>query len=163
MRSFAGCGDQEHRHNPERGAAGCCRARGMGERFTVRPQGHPYNRTAELPPSRWLRSESGLHAGRALRLWMKAGIKRIVISGGGGSAGAGRSAKRKDCIVSSHAPNVDTLCAENAAQRWQRFRCIPAGREARRPGEAVEFIGGGQWRSRGLPERVRMARCMDQL
>src|SRR5207302_5872259 len=31
---------------------------------------------------------------------------------------------------------------------WQRFRCMPAGGEARRPGEAVDVISSGQWRNR---------------
>jgi hypothetical protein len=54
----------------------------------------------------------------------------------------------KIILTSSHAPNVNALCAENAAHRWQRFRCIPVAGEARRPAEAVDFVGGGQWRSR---------------
>jgi hypothetical protein len=56
----------------------------------------------------------------------------------------------KIILISSHEPNVDALCAENAVRRWQRFCCIPVSNEARRPAEAVEFIGGGQWRSRAF-------------
>ncbi len=51
-------------------------------------------------------------------------------------------------MVSSHAPNLDALCAEDAARRWQRFHCIPVAAEARRPAEAIEFISGGDWRNR---------------
>jgi hypothetical protein len=53
----------------------------------------------------------------------------------------------KIVLLCSHAPNVDALCAFDGARRWQRFRCIPVASESRRPAEAVEFIGGGQWRS----------------
>ncbi len=58
------------------------------------------------------------------------------------------AAREKIFLVSSHAPNLNALCADNAARRWQRFHCIPVAGEARRPAEAVDFIGGGQWRSR---------------
>ena len=54
----------------------------------------------------------------------------------------------KIILVSAHEPNTNALCAENAARRWQRFHCMPVVTEVRRPSEAVDFIGGGQWRSR---------------
>ena len=32
--------------------------------------------------------------------------------------------REKIFLVSSHAPNLDALCATNAARRWQRFRAF---------------------------------------
>src|SRR5205823_8013480 len=56
----------------------------------------------------------------------------------------------KIVLVSSHAPNIDTLCAADAARRWRRFRCVAVSGEARRSAEAIDFIGGGKWRNRVL-------------
>jgi hypothetical protein len=132
--------------------AAAARAAGIvAERITVRPQGHPYNRTAEFTP------EQMAAVGRAV----SSGATFIVVDEGPGLSGSSFLAVAealeqvgaptgKIILVSAHEPDVDMLCAENAARRWQRFRCIPAGGEARRPSGAEEFIGGGQWRSRAF-------------
>jgi hypothetical protein len=117
-------------------------------RLTVRPQGHPYNRTAEFS----LRQLS------AIQQFISAGATFAVVDEGPGLSGSSFLAvaealeragvpREKIVLVSSHAPNVDALCAEDAARRWRRFRCVAVAREARRPAEAVDFIGGGKWRS----------------
>jgi hypothetical protein len=133
-------------------AAAAVRSRGItAERITVRPQGHPYNRTVEFT------AEQKAAVSRAVSL----GASFAVVDEGPGLSGssflaaaealerAGVPAERI-LFISSHAPNIDALCAENAACRWQRFRCIPVSNETRRPTAAVEFIGGGQWRRRTL-------------
>src|ERR1041385_3338608 len=119
------------------------------ERITVRPQGHPYNRTVEFTPAQMD------VVGRAGSL----GASTAVVDEGPGLSGssflavaealerAGMPAE-KIVLISGHAPDVNALCAENAACRWQRLRCIPVSGEARRLADAGEFIGGGQWRSR---------------
>jgi adenine/guanine phosphoribosyltransferase-like PRPP-binding protein len=124
-------------------------ARGIvAKRFTVRPQGHPYNRTAEFTAEQMT----------AVRNAVSCGANFAVVDEGPGSSGSSFLAVaealeqagaplEKIVLVSGHAPNLDALCAENAARRWQRLRCIPVAGEARRPAEAVDFIGGGQWRS----------------
>ena len=133
-------------------AAATARARGIAvERITVRPQGHPYNRTVEFA------TEQMAAVGRAMSL----GASVAVVDEGPGLSGSSFLAVaealeragvpvEKIVLISSHEPNVDALCAENAVRRWQRFCCIPVSNEARRPAEAVEFIGGGQWRSRAF-------------
>jgi len=133
-------------------AAATARARGIAvERITVRPQGHPYNRTVEFT------AEQMAAVGRAMSL----GASVAVVDEGPGLSGSSFLAVaealeragvpvEKIVLISSHEPNVDALCAENAVRRWQRFCCIPVSNEARRPAEAVEFIGGGQWRSRAF-------------
>lgn len=131
-------------------AAAAARARGIvAERITVRPQGHPYNRTVEFTTEQM----------DAVCRAVSCGASFAVVDEGPGLSGssflavaealerAGASVE-KIILISSHAPNVNTLCAENAASRWQRFGCIAVAGEARRPEEAVDFIGGGQWRSR---------------
>ena len=131
-------------------AAAAARERGIAaERVTVRPQGHPYNRKVEFT------TEQMAVVCRAVSL----GASFVVVDEGPGLSGSSFLAAaealaragapvEKIMLISSHAPKLDALCAENAAQRWQRFRCIPVATEARKPAEGVEFIGGGQWRSR---------------
>lgn len=130
-------------------AAAAARASGIAaERITVRPQGHPYNRTLEFTPEQiavvsravsWGASFAVVDEGPGL-----SGSSFLAVAEALERAGA---AAEKIILVSGHAPNLGALCAENAARRWQRFLCIPVASEARRPAEAVEFIGGGQWRS----------------
>jgi len=130
--------------------AAAARARGISaERFTVRPLGHPYNRSAEFSAQQMA----------SIRKAVTCGASFAVVDEGPGLSGssflavaealerAGASTE-KIVLISSHAPNVDALCATDAARRWQRFRCIPVGGEARRPDQAMECAGGGQWRNR---------------
>jgi hypothetical protein len=130
-------------------AAAAARARGISvERITVRPQGHPYNRTLEF-------------AGQvnAVTTAVSCGASFAVVDEGPGLSGSSFLAvaealeragapREKIFLVGSHAPDLNALCADNAAHRWQRFHCISVAGEARRPAEGVDFIGGGQWRSR---------------
>jgi hypothetical protein len=132
-------------------AAAAARARGISvERITVRPQGHPYNRSAEFT------SDQMIAVGKAI----SCGACFAVVDEGPGLSGssflavaealerAGAPAG-KIILVSSHPPNVEALCANDVARRWQRFRCVPAvAGKARRPAEAVDFVGGGHWRDR---------------
>lgn len=130
--------------------AASARARGIRtERITVRPQGHPYNRTLEFTP------ELMPVVSRAV----SCGASFVVVDEGPGLSGSSFLAVAealeragapvgKITLISSHAPNLDALCAEDGGRRWKRFNCIPVAGEAPRPAEAVDFIGGGQWRSR---------------
>jgi hypothetical protein len=129
-------------------AAAAVRARGiMATRFTVRPEGHPYNRTAKFT------AEQKTEVSKAV----SCGASFAVVDEGPGLSGSSFLAvaealeragapTEKTLLISSHAPNVNALCANDGARRWQRFRCIPVAGEARRPSEAVDFIGSGEWR-----------------
>src|ERR1051325_5760709 len=131
-------------------AAAAARARGIqAERITVRPQGHPYNRTVEFPAEKMAAVGSAISCGAGLAVVDEgpglSGSSFLAVAEALERAGA---PVEKIFLISSHAPNPDKLCAENAARRWQRFRCIPVSEEARWPADAVEFVGGGHWRSR---------------
>jgi hypothetical protein len=131
-------------------AAAAARARGIhAERITVRPQGHPYDRSAEFT----------IEQMAAIRKAVSCGASFAVVDEGPGLSGSSFLAVAealeragapvaKTVLLSSHAPNVDALCANDASRRWQRFRCVPVANEVRRPDQAIEFIGGGQWRAR---------------
>jgi hypothetical protein len=126
------------------------RHRGMEvRRFTVRPQGHPYERHTQLSLSQLALVQNSVFADATF----------VVVDEGPGLSGssflsvaealekAGVPCERI-ILVSGHEPKLETLCASDAAQRWQRFNCVAVANEPRRPDQAVEFIGGGQWRSR---------------
>src|ERR1051326_3638642 len=132
--------------------AAAARLRGTKtERLTVRPQGHPYNRTAKFSARQLA----------AIDQYASCGATFAVVDEGPGLSGSSFLAvaesleqagapREKIVLVSSHAPNIDTLCAADAARRWQRFRCVAVSGEPRRPVEAVNFIGGGKWRHRAF-------------
>lgn len=131
-------------------AAAAARARGISvERITVRPQGHPYNRTLEFAAEQMSEISKAVSGGASFAVVDEgpglSGSSFLAVAEALESVGA---AREKIFLVSSHAPNLDALCATDAARRWQRFHCIPVAGEARRPAGAVDFIGGGQWRSR---------------
>ena len=128
--------------------AAAARLRGItAERFTVRPQGHPYNRTAEFSARQLLAIEQYVSSGATFAVVDEgpglSGSSFLAVSEALERAGARRE---KIVLVSSHAPNADALCANDAARRWQRYNCVAVSEETRRPAEAIDFIGGGQWR-----------------
>jgi hypothetical protein len=130
--------------------AAAARTRGIqAERITVRPQGHPYNRTAEFPVGQMAVVRNAVSRSASFAVVDEgpglSGSSFVAVAEALERAGA---PVEKITLISSHSPNLDSLCGDNAASRWQRFRCIPVAAEGRRPADAVDFIGGGQWRSR---------------
>lgn len=116
-------------------------------RITARPAGHPYNRQTDFSPEvlQFLKAEI---AGSGMFL--------IVDEGPGLSGSSFLSvaealervgvSREKITLMCTHAPDVDRLCAENAATRWGRFRSIVVPSQPRRPIDAQVWIGGGEWR-----------------
>ena len=132
--------------------ATAARARGIkAERLTVRPQGHPYNRTAEFSVRQLAAIDQSASSGATFAVVDEgpglSGSSFLAVAEAVEQAGAPRE---KIVLVSSHEPNVDALCAVDAARRWRRFRCVAVSGEARRPSQAVDFTGGGKWRSRAF-------------
>jgi adenine/guanine phosphoribosyltransferase-like PRPP-binding protein len=129
--------------------AAAARVRGArAQRITVRPHGHPYDRSAEFSVSQLAVIEGSVAAGATFAVVDEgpglSGSSFLSVAEALERAGAPRE---KIVLASSHAPNVDALCAGDAARRWPRFRCVAVTSEARRPVQAVDFIGGGKWRS----------------
>jgi hypothetical protein len=127
--------------------AAAARQRGLNaQRLTVRPGGHPYDRHTEFPPPQQA----------AVRKAAAEGAVFLVVDEGPGLSGssflsvaealerAGAS-PQKIILLCGHEPDPRALCSVHAAERWQRFRHIAAP-GARRPAEAEEFIGAGEWR-----------------
>jgi hypothetical protein len=121
------------------------------DRLTIRPQGHPYNRTAEFSARQLAAINQDALFGATFAVVDEgpglSGSSFLAVAEALERAGAPRE---KIILVSSHAPNVDALCAHDAARRWRQFRCVAVSGEVRRPAEAADFIGGGKWRSRAF-------------
>ena len=127
----------------------------QASRITVRPQGHPYNRAMEFLSNQLAAIQQAI----AVDAWFA-----IVDEGPGLSGSSFLSVaealeragvpRENITLVSSHAPNADGLCSDNAASRWQRYRNVAVAGESRRPSEAQVFIGGGGWRTRLFADRA---------
>jgi len=123
------------------------------ERTTVRPTGHPYERTCEFtPPQR----QAIAHA-RAL------GAEILVCDEGPGRSGSSLLSvvealeqqgvpKDRILILCSHEPDVSALCAPDAERRWRRFRYAATGMTRRLPPNADKYTGGGEWRHLLAPD-----------
>ncbi len=130
--------------------AAAARAKGCRtERMTVRPTGHPYNRATEF-------SSDQLQVVRAA-----SDAVFLVVDEGPGLSGSSFLSvaealqktgvpRERITLICSHEPDVERLCADNASRRWSQFRWIAVSHDVRKPEEAVEFIGGGEWRRRLL-------------
>jgi hypothetical protein len=135
-------------------AAAAARAKGsQAERMTVRPTGHPYNRTTEF---------SSDHL-QVVQKAVAGGATFLVVDEGPGLSGSSflsvaealqRAGVPRDRItlICSHEPDLETLCADNASHRWSQFRWAAVSHQVWKPEEAVEFIGGGEWRKRLLAD-----------
>jgi hypothetical protein len=129
--------------------AAALRARGKTvTRITVRPEGHPFDRTL-----RWSDAQLAVVRGGS-----GAGARFVIVDEGPGLSGssflsvaealcdAGVSAERI-VLMPSYPPNTSRFRARDAEQRWSKFRCVAIG-DGRRP--EGEWIGGGRWRERFL-------------
>src|SRR5262249_6740688 len=119
------------------------------QRMTARPEGHPYDRITRFSGDQreWIRSRQSR------------GAQFLVVDEGPGLSGssflstaealmaAGVPPERMT-LLCAHQPNIETLCARDAAQRARRFRwcAVPSSTEV--PEDAGAFVGGGRWRAK---------------
>lgn len=127
-------------------ACAALRRRGVEcERTTVRPTGHPYNRTLEVSCG--------------LRKWIAsaADAEFLIVDEGPGISGSSFLSVAESLagcgvpsgrihMIGSRMVDPATLRAENAATRWARFRFHVLQVEPIAPPEAGESLSGGTWR-----------------
>jgi hypothetical protein len=132
-------------------AVACAAVRNLGmnvTRMTVRPCGHPYQRRTEFTAAELVLIQNAVTAG----------AKFLVVDEGPGLSGstflsvaealeAAGVPAQQITLLCSYEPNVNALCTVNAADRWKRFRSVAASSEPRRPADAQQFIGAGEWRN----------------
>jgi hypothetical protein len=114
-------------------------------RITVRPEGHPYSRRTEFSPDQlqWVQlniaaqflvvdegpGRSGSTFLSVAEALLRAGVPRENIT-----------------LLGSRNPDVTSLCAHNAAARWQEFRFIATSPSVNGRFEGWTYVGGGHWR-----------------
>lgn len=141
--------------------AAALRQRGVpAERITVRPGGHPYDRRLELagPELAWVRAQAGAGAdffgvdeGPGL-----SGSSFLAVGDALAAAGVPRA---RVAFLCSRAPDPDALVAPDAARRAREAIWRGVAPASRIPAEAGEFVGGGVWRERWMPDRSTWPAC----
>ncbi|HEX4602522.1 MAG TPA: hypothetical protein VH724_00880, partial [Candidatus Angelobacter sp.] len=118
-------------------AARLCGA--AARRITVRPEGHPYNRHTALLPRQLAIVQDAVSSGATFAIVDEgpglSGSSFLSVAEALEGAGAPRE---KIVLLSGHEPNVNTLCAPDAAQRWQRYKNVAVAGQARKPAQAVD-------------------------
>jgi hypothetical protein len=128
--------------------AAALRARGIpAPRFTVRPEGHPYDRRVRLgePAQRWLRTQ------------VARGASFFVVDEGPGQSGSSLLAaaealvaigapRARIALLCARAVDPATLIAPDAARRFRAFALHATGPSEVAPEEAVIPLLAGAWR-----------------
>jgi hypothetical protein len=128
----------------------------QAERITVRPSGHPFERSVTFEDKQ--------------REWIVQCIQRgahfFVVDEGPGLSGSSFLAVAEALeqagvpsglitLLPSSIPNLDNLLAPNAAARWNQFRTLALSPTRRIPDEAAHDISGGEWRKRAFTSESR--------
>jgi hypothetical protein len=116
-------------------------------RITVRPTGHPYSRQTEFTTQqiRWIDEQLATVA------------QFLIVDEGPGRSGStflsvaealirAGVPNQRITILGSRQPDPESLCANNAAARWNVFRFIPTAPSANARFEGYTYVGGGDWR-----------------
>jgi hypothetical protein len=116
-------------------------------RITVRPTGHPYSRITEFTPeqSRWIND------------CVSASAQFLIVDEGPGRSGStflsvaealAQVGVRRETItiLGSRQFDPESLCARDAAARWQDFRYVSTTPSVNTRFEKCLYIGGGDWR-----------------
>lgn len=127
------------------------RAQGkQASRITVRPTGHPYSRRTEfgVDQLRWIKENSG--------------AQFLIVDEGPGRSGSTflsvaealvrAGVPRHDItLLGSRAPDLSSLCADNAIKRWQEFRFVATTPSVNQRFADCTYVGGGDWRQALIP------------
>jgi hypothetical protein len=119
----------------------------VAERITVRPIGHPFERTLGLSKKdqSWVRSQ------------LERGAVFLVVDEGPGLSGSSFLAvaealtsagvpQDRVILLPSSEPDLSSLLAPNASTRWSRFKSLPLSPTRRIPTNARTEISWGEWR-----------------
>lgn len=119
----------------------------QGSRTTVRPTGHVYQRRCGFDSYQQL----------AIRTALQHDAEFLICDEGPGRSGSSFLSvaealeqagvpRERITLLCSHQPDVDSLCAPDAARRWRRYRSVGSGLTKRLPSQAGQYLGGGEWR-----------------
>ena len=125
----------------------------QAERITVRPVGHPYDRTTNFTTEQihWVQKHNS-HAAMFLVVDEGPGLSgSSFLSVGEALLKAGVQADRIT-FVGSRDPDVKALCTHDAPDRWPRFQWRRATANGCRHFPGSTFVGSGAWRAVLLSE-----------
>jgi hypothetical protein len=116
-------------------------------RITVRPTGHPYDRQTALSASQmqWIAQQRAQEAEFIVVDEGPGMSGSSFLSVGEALLGAGVARSRIQFLCSRH-PEVTSLCARDAAARWNSFRSAATRSASHLPADAKIYVGGGYWR-----------------
>ena len=118
------------------------------ERFTVRPQGHPFDRHVSWETSHLASIRAGIESGATFLVVDEgpglSGSSFLSVAEALCAAGVGSG---RIVLIPGYAVDPLKLRAKDAEQRWNQFRWLPV-EGGRRP--SGDWIGAGEWRSRFL-------------
>jgi hypothetical protein len=122
-------------------------------RITVRPSGHPYDRKTQFSPAeRQLVQQAAADGAKFLVVDEGPGLSGSTFLSAAEALEAAGVPVSQIILLCGHEPDVNALCAANAAERWKRYRSVAASGEPRRPAGAETFIGAGEWRKMLFPK-----------
>jgi len=114
-------------------------------RITVRPTGHPYSRQTEFAPAQlqWINENRG--------------AQFVVVDEGPGRSGStflsvaealvrAGVPRHEITILGSRQPDLSSLCADNAVNRWREFRFLATAPSVNQRFADCTYVGGGDWR-----------------
>jgi hypothetical protein len=145
--------------------AAALRLRGQRvERMTVRPVGHPYNRTMQFTPEQ-AESVAKLAA---------CGAEFAVVDEGPGMSGSSFLSvgealvdagvwRDRIAFLCSRIPDPDSLRAARGGNRWRSFRSYYTKKNSRLPDGATLYVGGGEWRPFLLRDHAQWPACWTQM
>ena len=114
-------------------------------RFTVRPEGHPFDRQLKWHPAQAELTRSGIARGATFVVVDEgpglSGSSFLSVAEALGAAGV---VGERIVMVPGHAVDAARLRARDGEQRWKQFRCLPVGENVRTPDGL--WVGAGEWR-----------------
>ena len=145
-------------------AAALLSAGHKAERITVRPDGGPYNRVLRFTDEQndWIKRFKELSA---LFLVVDEGPGRsgsTFLSVGEALVSSGIPAE-DIVLLGSWEPDPNSLCAQDAASRWRKFRFRAFSSNAWHRFRDYTYIGGGEWRKVFLSAKLSWPACWPQM
>ena len=136
----------------------------VADRITVRPQGHPYNRTLALNhrQAAWVQAQT------------QPDSHFLIVDEGPGLSGSSFLAAAEALVVCGVDPNRITLmgtrdvdpgqlCTPHAANRWSQFHWQKVASRLFRDFAHFIFVGGGIWRSRLFSSGLEWPPCWPEM
>jgi hypothetical protein len=119
-------------------------------RISVRPTGHPYSRRTDFTADqvKWIAENSG--------------SQFLIVDEGPGRSGStflsvaealvrAGVPRHEITILGSREPDLSSLCADNAVNRWREFRFLATSPSVSQRFAECTYVGGGDWRQFLLP------------